>query len=361
MNHGILIVISVALHAAPSPATKPTTAASRPTSRPMKPTAAAAWELRMLGVDDEAKLRELREYPKRRRVKLAVVGQSGVSRERMAGLLTGGNTLTYHGCTDPRKQTHDTGQTPVILEITRALGVTVDLHVWQTSEDFADVARCFREAAQVADIVVLYQSFWGPNAKIITRAIRESPTAVFVSPYVEHGGRPTNEAPQGSACKPWDADSIGHFVLAAPLPRRKATGNVLTPSDRGPTDSEIVNFIAPSYHANGPGGTCPAAGTTAACAAYCFAVAEKRISPAELVELLRLGSSALDRPALASVPEYDAAAIAKLAEQLATLHGPPAGKQRKLDAPGVLSLYLAWRHASTWDRGRRALTLPAAR
>ena len=44
-----------------------------------EPSAGAMWELRMLGVDDGGKLAELRDAPKKRRVRLGVVGQEGVS------------------------------------------------------------------------------------------------------------------------------------------------------------------------------------------------------------------------------------------------------------------------------------------
>jgi hypothetical protein len=314
------------------------------TATGLEPTAAAMWELRLLGVDDAVKLDELRNFPKTRRVKLGVVGQGGVSGKSLGNLLELGSTITYHGCPDPGSSTHDTGQLRVILELTSALGVGVDVHVWQPGESFQDVANEFREAAGVCDVVCFYQSYWGQDAAYITRAIRQSPAALFVSPYVEYEGRPTSEAPQGSACKPWVPDSIGQFVLAAPLARRDMKSGILTPSDRGPTDSEAINFIAPSYHASGPGGTCPAGSTTTACALYLYSVAPERPSPAHVVELLR-STSGIDRKLLASAGGLDDAAIDDLEKKIAGLRTPAPGHERKLDAPGMLNLLEAHRKA----------------
>ena len=315
-----------------------------PTAFALEPAPGAMWELKMLGVDDAEKLKELRDFPKRRRVKLGVVGQGGVSAKNLEKLVALGNTITYHGCRDPGSSTHDTGQLGVILELTSALGVGVDVHVWQPGQSLQDVADKFREAAAVCDVVCFYQSFWGPDAALITRAIRESPSALFVSPYVESQNRPTSEAPQGSACKPWAPGSIGHFILATPLARKNLKGGILTPSDRGPTDSEAINFIAPSYHASGPGGTCPAGATTTACVLCLYAVIPKRPSPADVVEVLRT-TSGVDRKLLTSVSGLDDAAVDGLEKKIAVLRTPASGKQRKLDAPGVLNLLRAHRKA----------------
>jgi len=302
---------------------------------------AAAWELRLLGLDSQAKLKELRQFPKRRAVKLAIVGQGGVSKKHLNSVLVAGNTLTYHGCDDPRKNTHDTQAAKVILDLTIPLAVKVELHIWQPGKSFSQVAECFRRAAKVADVVALYQSFWGPDAKAITDAIRESPAALFISPYVEHKGNPTSITPQGSACRPWDNSGIAHFVTVAPLARRKSKGRILTPSDRGPEDSEPINFIAPSYYASGPGGTCPSAEVAAACAIYLHAVAKHIPTPNRIIELMR-STSKIDRKLLTSVNEFDDDAINRLEKQINLLHNPPVGKQRKLDAPGVINLYDAF-------------------
>ena len=305
---------------------------------PLGPNASGAWELKVLGVDDDVKLAALRSLPKRRRVKLAVVGQGGIGRKRLAKFFTQGNTITFHGCADQNKTTHDTGQVEVTLDMTAALGVPVDLHVWQPGESFDDVARCMREAGETCDVVSFFQSFWGPKAQAITDAIGQSPGALFVSPYGEYHQRPTIEAPQGGACKPWVEKSIGHFILAAPLARRKSKGDILTPFDRGPSDTEAVNFIAPSHHANGTGGTCPAAATTSGVAACLYAVMAEKPSPQRVVALMR-DTVKIDRKTITSVPEFDDESVDRLAKKIGALRYPPEGKTRKLDAPGVLNLY----------------------
>ena len=48
-----------------------------------EPAASAAWELRLLGLANDTKLAELRDFPKQRRVKLGIVGQGGVSQEQL--------------------------------------------------------------------------------------------------------------------------------------------------------------------------------------------------------------------------------------------------------------------------------------
>ena len=332
-----LLAIVVAAPVAPAdPPGAPTTS----TGVFPEPSAAAMWELRLLGCTTPARLARLRRLAKRRRVSLGIVGQDGVSRRQLEPLLGDVDTLRYHGCDDPGTNTHDTQMARVILELTRPLGVRLDVHIWQAGPAFSDYAAKFRQAARKADIVVLFQSFWGTDAGLITRAIRQSPGALFISPYVEFGGHPTSQTPQGSACRPWSGGTIGHFVTVAPLPRRGTPGIIVHPSDRGPGDTEAVNFIAPSYHANGPGGTCPSAAVATACACYLYALSPARPTPAEIIARLRR-SSTLDRERLTSVAEFDAAAIERLAEQIARLRHPPTGRRRKLDAAGVLDLYAA--------------------
>lgn len=321
------------------------------------PTPAAAWELQMLGVTQPARLDQLRNQPHLRTVRLAIVGQDGVSASQLAPLLTAGNQLVYHDCTDPNRDTHDTQMARVILELTRPLGVTLELHVWQAGPKYTDYADKFRAAAKVGHIVALYQSFWGKNAPALTAAIRESPTALFISPYVEHQNRPTSETPQGSACKPWVPDSIPHFVTVAPLARKQPQGTVLTPTDRGPTDSEAINFIAPSYHASSAGGTCPSAAVAAAVAAYLYATSPEIPSPTDAVAQLR-EISCLDETALTSVSEFDAAALGRLKQQIETLRRVTPEKQRKLDASGVLNLYEVGRRLQAAARTRPDVTLP---
>ena len=310
-----------------------------------EPVVSAAWELKCLGAHNDERLKELFECPKKRRVSLAVVGQSGVSAKgRLSRFFEAGNSIAFHDCADPGQNTHDTGQTAVILDAAAALGVQIDLHVWQPGESFEDVAQRFREAGQMCDIVCFFQSFWGQEAAQITKAIRESPKALFVSPHVGYENRPTSEAPQGSACKPWDAESIAHFVLTTPLARRLSQGDILTPLDRDANDSEIINFIVPSHHANGKGGTCPSAGTATACFAYLYAVMPKKPSPIEAIEIFRT-TATVDRESLTSAPEFDDAAIDKTEKKIEMFLNPAPGKQRMLDAPGVLHLYNAYRSA----------------
>ena len=309
-----------------------------------EPVTSAAWELRLLGVDGPERLAELRAFPKRRRVRLGVVGSSGVSRNRLERFFDEGNRIIYHDCADPDANTHDTQMSRVIFEITRTLGVRIELHAWQAGPSLDDYAEKFGQAGGVAQIVSLYQSFWGEETPAITEAIRGSPGALFISPYVEHGGNPTGNTPQGSACRPWQEGTIGHFVTVAPLARRDPSGRILTPSDRGPSDSEAINFIAPSYHANGPGGTCPSAAVAVACAAYLVAVSPEVPKPGEIVALLR-ETSAIDRAVLASDDGFAGEAVDRLQKQVGQLRNPPDGKQRKLDAPGVLNLYRAYQRS----------------
>ena len=302
--------------------------------------ASAAWELRLLGVDTPAKLSALCEFPKQRTVKLGIVGQGGVSRQHLQPLLAGANTLTYHDCSDPGKNTHDTQMANVILRLTNALGVSVAIHAWQPGQSFSDVAERMRAAAKTADVVSFYQSFWGPNAQAITQAIAESGDALFISPYVEHGGRPTSTTPQGGAAKPWLPESSTHFVTVVPL-ARKSDASILTPTDRGADDSEAVNLIAPSFHASGPGGTCPAGAVATACAMYLYAVSPAVPTPLAVIDTMR-STSALDREVLTAADEYAAAAIDRLEQKISSLIAPPEGKQRKLDASGVLHLFRAF-------------------
>ena len=304
-------------------------------------TAAAQWALAMLGVGVE-ELPDLAAIAGKRPVELAIVGQSGVSPGPVSALLVDGNTLVHHGCADPGSNTHDTQEARVILEITRPLGVQVHVHCFQAAESFADVARTFREAAGVADVVVTFQSFWGPDAALITKAIRESPQALVLSPYVEHGGNDTRDTPQGHAAKPWDKGSIGHFATVIPLARRSGNGKLLNPSARSERDTEVINFIAPSYHASGPGGTCPSAAVAVAMACYVYGAQTEKPAPDEVIERLRR-TARLDRAALTSMPPFDDAAIDTLGADVRTLIAPPEGGRRTLDAEGVLHLGAVYR------------------
>ncbi len=306
----------------------------------------SAWELKLLGLDTEAKLVELRDCPKRRRVKLGVVGQGGVSRQQLASFEPYGHTFTYHDSKDPGRSTHDTAMVRCILDKLTPLGVQADLHLWHPGEPPAELAADFREAGQQCDVVCLYQSFWGPNYGVITDAIRESPGTLFLSPYVEYKGFRTNKTPQGQACRPWEPATIGHFVTVVPLARKQSKGRILTPSDRDASDSEAINFIAPSYHASGPGGTCPGCEVGTTCAVYLYAVMPEKPSPIQVVDLLR-ETSAIDRTVLTGVEEFDGDAVDRLQGCVDALLHPAEGKQRKLDTSGVLNLYAAFRKATS--------------
>ena len=105
----------------------------------------AAWELKLLGINSPERLAEAQALRKARRVRLALVGADGVSRKALGELLDDRSTLTYHGCTDPERETHDTGMARIVLNLTRALGTPVDLHVWQAGGSYDDYAAKFRE------------------------------------------------------------------------------------------------------------------------------------------------------------------------------------------------------------------------
>ena len=309
-----------------------------------QPCPAAAWELKLLGVDDAAKLKEMHDCPKQRRVKLGVVGSGGVSREILKPHAAHGHTFTYHDCTDPKKNTHDTAMVKSILDKLTPLGVQMDLHLWQWKKETEDCPETFRAAGQLCDVVCFYQSFWGKGSPMIATAIRESPGALFLSPYVGRNKLPSGQAPQGHAHKPWDPESIGHFVTVTPVARRRPQAGILSPLNRGPQDFQAINFIAPSYHASGPGGTCYGCEVGTACALYLYAVMPGKPDPAGVIGVLR-DTSALDRKRFTSVHEFDDTAADKLAKDVESLLRPPEGKQRKLDAPGLFDLYAAFRQA----------------
>jgi hypothetical protein len=318
--------------------------AEAPAPEAKAPAPGAAWELKMLGVNDDAKLKELRDAKKLRRVKLGVVGQGGVSKERLKNLLNSGGTITFHNCKSATKSTHDTGQLNVILDISSALGVGVDVHIWQPGKSARDVAKDFRKADKVCDVICFYQSFWGKSAKFITEALRESSSALIISPYVAVGKKPTGEAPQGSACKPWEKDSIENFVLAVPLARKDLKRSPLDPYDRSTEDTEAVNFITPSYYASSRGGTCPAGATTTACAVFLYSVMPEKPTPKAVIDILR-STSGIDRRLLLSAG-MDEAAIDAMQKKIDSLIKPAPGKQRKLDAPGIVNLFKAYQKAT---------------
>ncbi len=312
------------------------------------PVAGAMWELKMLGVNNADKLAVLRNAPKQRRVSLGVVGQGGVSKEFLKNFQCNDNTITFHNCRSVVKSTHDTGQLNVIMALTSALKIGVDIHIWQPGKSLRKIAEDFREAGKICDVVCFYQSFWGEGAQKITQAIRDSSAALFISPYVESGGRPTSEPPQGSGCKPWEADSIDHLILAVPLAYRDLKHGILTPSERNSTDSEVINFIAPSYYASSSGGTCPAGAVTTACAVFLYGVMPVKPSPDNVVNILR-STSGIDRKLLLA-GGMDNATVDILQKQIGALTNPIPGKQRKLDASGVLNLFESYHKAIVFEQ-----------
>ncbi|MBM3476138.1 MAG: hypothetical protein FJX75_22945, partial [Armatimonadetes bacterium] len=307
-------------------------------AQPAEQPQGADWELRALGVADNATLQWMKACARRRPVTLAVVGEGGVSQAALAPLLTQGNTLEYReGASDPNAETHDTGQLRVILDLALRLGVRLRVLVYQPPDDFAAVGEALGKAGEAADVVVCFHSFWG--GEVVTRMaerVRQASGALFVAPYGEVGEPRTGTSWQAHAAKP-EGGGVPNFVTCIPL-AQKSPGELLKPAARDGDDTETINFIAPSYYANGSGGTCPAAATTAAVSAYIVAASTRKPTPAEITELLR-ETATVDRAALTSVPEMDEAGVDRLQAEIARLVDPAQnGGQRKLDAAGVLSL-----------------------
>lgn len=296
----------------------------------------AEWELRALGVPGGDRLDALRVMAGKRPVVLAIVGQGGVSRELLEPALGEHTTLEYRGgATDPGTNTHDTGAARVILDLTSRLGVQLRLLVYQPAAPFAEVAAAMAAAGGEADIVAFFQSFWGPDAELIAESIRETDRCLFVSPYVEYRSLPTSTCVQAHSAKPWTEGGLDHFITAAPVAYR-APGKLLTPA-AGEQDTEVINFLAPSYYASGAGGTCPAGEVTAAVAAWVMAAGETRPAPAEVVALMRASVTA-DGGLLQERLDWDATAVRRLVAQIDALAAPENGP-RKLDAAGVLDLH----------------------
>jgi hypothetical protein len=160
--------------------------------------------------------------------------------------------------------------------------------------------------------------------------------ALFISPYVEVGDAATSTCLQAHSAKPW-ADGFPHFVTVVPLARR-ATGSLVTPLSRPGQDSEVINFIAPSFYASGAGGTCPSAEVAVVVAACIIAASRDKPSPGDTVALMRQ-TSVVDRAALGSLPEFPEPTLARIEEQITALARPAEGRPRKLDATGILNLW----------------------
>jgi len=308
---------------------------------PPEPTG-AEWELRALGVPAGERLEALRAIADRRPVTLAIVGQGGVSASLLAAALGQEVAVEYRdGATDPEANTHDTQAARVILDVTSRLGVQVRLLVYHPGAPFSKVADAMAGAGAEADLVAFFQSFWGPEAALIADAIGAADGCLFISPYVEYAGYATSTCVQAHSAKPW-AEGLAHFVTAAPVAFRDP-GRLLTPAG-AEEDTEVINFLAPSYYASGAGGTCPAGEVTAAVAAYVLAASATRPAPDEIVALMRETVIA-DEAALAGRLGWDAPAVAALLTQVTALAAPEEGP-RKLDAAGVLDLWEIYQRLS---------------
>jgi hypothetical protein len=294
----------------------------------------------MLGVTDAETLARLRAHAGNRVVTIGIVGTSGMSRSNLRPYMPAGSSYVRRSCPnfpdcDPHKSTHDNGQARVTIGLTGALGVRVRLACYQPSDDWNTVARDFAAAGERCDIVVGFQSFWGDSRTMLIDAIASRPQALYVSPFVGYENRPTSTCMQSASYKPWGG-GLAHFITCAPL-ARKSDGSVLIPPARDEKDTEIVNFIAPSYHASGKGGTCPSAATTTAVAAYLYAAAPVRPTPIQVAGLIRR-SVCVDEVALTSAEPFTAEHVDKLRASIAELMLPSPAAPHKLDAAGVMSL-----------------------
>jgi len=303
----------------------------------------AAWELRMLGVDTPEKLQELRKISNRRPVTLAVIGTGGVSKSVLAAKLGEKVTVEYRmgpnfpNC-DPNSNTHDTQMVRVISEITNAIRIKLKVLVYQPSEVRSELAEAFSSAGQTADIICFYQSYWD-NIDPILESLRNAGKSLIISPYVAVGDRRTNRTPQGYAHKPW-SESIDHFVTVAPL-ARKSNGGLTGVSDRDSNDTEIINFVAPSYYANGPGGTCPSAAVAVSVACYLYASNETPPRPSEIISIMR-ETSVIDGKLIASMPPFSQETAVNFKNAVHKYTRPEPSRRRRLDAPGLLNLYRAY-------------------
>lgn len=297
---------------------------------------APRWELQMLGLTDDAALTAARGSASGRVVTIAVVGIGGVSKPAIRPHLYPGCSFYYRGGSgDPGGGTHDTGQVPVILDLTGALGLRVRLACYQPANETAALAEAFAAAGAHADIVVCYLSFWGEEALPLRDAIARRPDTLYLLPYGEVGEPRTSTSLQAHSCKPWGG-GLENLFTCAPL-ARKSDGSLLQPSRREARDTEVIDFVAPSYYANGPGGTCPSVGVAAAVAAYAVAAAPSRPRREELARLLR-ASATVDAAALTCAPPFTAAHVGRLRGSLEKLARPDAGGHPCLAYPGVLSL-----------------------
>ncbi len=314
--------------------------------------AGAAWELRALGGGNESMLKNLRKVAGKRAVKLGIVGTGGVSVKVLADLLDSSTQFQYAMAPDmskpdPESNTHDTQELRVIWDLTKALRVPVSVRSYQEADEPGEWAKAFAKAGKECDIVVFFESYWDEITPAL-QAIKAS-KALFLCPYGEVGDRPTKTAVQGYSAKPW-ADGIPNLLTVAPLAKKGPT--ILTILDRPGQDIAVINLIAPSYYASGPGGTCPSAAVATAVACYAFSALPAAPKAAGLAAILR-NNSTIDRFALESVPEYGPDVVDKLVLQISSMVNPKQGERRKLDAKGLLSLKELYKVLAPRFPGRR--------
>ena len=299
----------------------------------------ARWELQMLGVTDAARLAQVRSLVGDRVVTLALVGEGGVSESELTPLLPARSSFFYRAWPagqDPNcPGSHDSAQAVIFLDLLRALGVRLRLVSYQAEDSYESVAQQFAAAGDRADLVVCYHSFWG-DVGVILDSVAAHSRALSLWPYGETEGRPTSTSTQAASAKPWGG-GLPHMLNCAPL-AHNSDGSLVSPANRDAADTEIINLVAPSFYANGPGGTCCAVGVVAAVAAYAVAAAPQRPTALALAEWLRR-SATVDEAALTCAPPFTAEHLQRLRESLASLTQPGPGGPGKLDAVGVISLY----------------------
>jgi hypothetical protein len=234
---------------------------------------------------------------------------------------------------DPGYETHDTSQARVVFDLLEALKVPTDVTIYHAADEPKAWADAYALAGSECDVVVFYESYW-EDIQPTLDAMRKS-RALFIGPYGEVGDKPTKNALQGYSAKPWMKDTVRNLLTCAPL--AKKGGGILTLLDRQGQDIAVVNVIAPSFYASGPGGTCPSAGVTAAVACYLFSATKSKPNAGRLADKLR-HLCIIDHKLLASVPEIGEKGALDLEATIKSMANPPKGKRRTLDAPGVLNI-----------------------
>jgi len=117
---------------------------------------------------------------------------------------------------------------------------------------------------------------------------------------------------------------------------------VLTPSTRE-GDTEVVNFIAPSFFASGAGGTCPSAAVAAAVAAFIVAARDEKPEAPEIAAIMR-GAVTDDAEVLQERLGWEPGEVEALLGKIDSLAAPGEAHRRTLDAAGVLDLWAAYEY-----------------